>query len=368
MVEALKKLDRKFLITFGVLILLPIVLIIFLAIIQGCSNGKMSYEKYQDKMISSLKSYLKNDVPTEEGEFVVVNLNTLVEKGYIKDSKKALNDDCSGFVTVRRNGSSIESNNGGFLNYTVTLNCNNYNTLHLSDKLKEKVVTSESGLYKVGDEYIFKGDNADNYIQFFGKNYRIVSMDKDGIIKLVDSNEQEQYSIWDNKYNSEIDKNYGKTIFKDSTILKTLLSIYDNKQKISKDSKAHIVAYDVCTGKRSKNDLTVSREVDCSTRLEKQVISLLNVSDFALASTDSECNSLESKSCRNYNYLYRVAPYTWTMNSISEDSYNVFYYVGGTAYYQKASTNNVFSYVIYIDGNELYQSGEGTKNNPYILK
>ena len=48
MLEALKKLDKKFLIIAGCIILLPILIIIFLAIIQGC-NRNITYENYEQK-------------------------------------------------------------------------------------------------------------------------------------------------------------------------------------------------------------------------------------------------------------------------------------------------------------------------------
>ena len=43
MVNALKRMDKKFLIFAGLIICLPILLIVFLALIQGCGNRKDSY-------------------------------------------------------------------------------------------------------------------------------------------------------------------------------------------------------------------------------------------------------------------------------------------------------------------------------------
>jgi hypothetical protein len=368
MVDALKKLDRKFLIFAGCIILLPILLIIFLAIIQGCSNRKMTYENYEQKMISATERYLKNNVPTEESEMIVVSLNALVEKSYIKTSKKALDDSCTGEVTVRRNGSSVESNNGGFLNYTVSLNCENYNTVHLFDKITSEVVTSDSGLYLVGENYIFKGNKVNNYINFFGQDYRIMSINKDGIIKLIKSEPEGSQRIWDNKFNSEANATYGKSIYKDSVILGYLLADYKNSKKISKAARQHIVAQDVCVGKRSSDNYSISKDIDCSEVLENQVISLINVSDYAMASTDPDCDSTASRSCRNYNYLSTVALSTWTLNSSSDNTYDVFFISDGLQESQKASSYNEYSIVIYIDGNELYTTGTGSAGNPYIVK
>lgn len=372
MVEALKKLDKKFLIIAGCIILLPIVLILFLAIIQGCSNRKITHEKYESKMISSFEKYLKdeNAIPTNESETVKVELKELVEKGYIKSPEKLLGDDtCNGSVSVIRNGASIERNAGGFLNYTVNLECKDYSTVHLVDKIKENIVTDgTAGLYLVGEEYIFKGNKPKNYINFFGKDYRIVSVDKNGILKLVRNEPELTTRVWDNKYNVEVNHNYGKNIYKDSNILNSLLEDYSNGKKISKVAKSHVIGYNVCIGKRSSTDYSVSRDIDCSETLEDQVVSLLNISDYALASLDPDCNSIVSKACNNYNYLRNIASSTWTLNTISDNSYQVLYIASGLSEIQNANMYNEYNMVIYIDGNELYQEGTGSDLDPYIIK
>ena len=369
MVDALKKLDKKFLIFAGCIILLPILLIIFLALIQSCGkSGKTTYEKYEKDMIKAAEKYFKESLPTEEADFVTVELDTLISKKYLKSTEKSLDDTCTGNVTVRRNGSSVETNDGGFLNYTVTLNCENYNTTHLVDKITSEVVTSESGLYKVDDGYIFRGNKVNNYMTFFGQSYRIVSIDKDGILKLIKSEGENLPRMWDNKFNSEINKVYGKNIYKDSSILTYMLMDYQNSKKISKKAKQHIVAYDSCIGKRETLNNNISKDIDCSEVLEKQVVSLPNVSDYAMASTDPDCTTLNSRSCINYNYLSNVISTTWTMNPVSDNTYQVYYISSGTYGYQNASSIIKYNLVIYVDGNELYTEGNGSSTNPYILK
>lgn len=370
MVEALKKLDKKFLIIAGCIILIPVLIIIFLAIIQGCSGGTVTYETYEQKMISAAQKYFndKDKNPIEESELITVKLNELVNDGYIKSTEKLLEDTtCDGEVSVRRNGSSIETNGDGFLNYTVTLTCDEYKTVHLVDKITEEVVTTESGLYLVGEDYIFKGDKVKNYINIFDVSYRIISIDKDGIMKLVKSEPEITSRIWDNKFNVEVNYSYGKNIYKDSVILTYLLSDYENAKKISKKTKQHIVAYDVCIGKRSANDYSINKALDCSEVLENQVISLMNISDFAMASADPDCNSTISRACKNYNYLSKIATSTWTLNTVSENTYEAFFISDGLAEHQNANSYNEYNIVIYVDGNELYTSGEGTSLNPYII-
>ena len=368
MVEALKRLDKKFLIIAGIIIIFPIILILFLAIIRGCSNKKLTYQTYEQKMILSAEKYFKEKLPKEEAEFKSVSLNKLVSEGYIRTPEKALSDDsCEGSVTVRMNGSSIETNNGGFLNYTVDLKCKNYRTIHLIDKITEEIVTSESGLYKDDNEYVFRGNKVKNYISFYGQNYRIISIDEEGFLKLIKESPEPTTRFWDNKYNVEVNASYGKNIYKDSSILSYLLNDYQNSKKISNKAKQRIVAHDVCIGKRNTNDYTISKELDCNEILENQVISLINVSDYARASIDPNCDSTIAKSCKNYNYLSVVAPSSWTLNSIKNNTYEVLFLSDGIQEPQTANTYNEYNIVFYIDGNELYQSGTGTINNPYII-
>lgn len=371
MVNALKRMDKKFLIFAGLIICLPLLLIVFLAIIQGCGNTKVSYETYETKMISALEKYIKDTdkAPTEEGELLNVKLSTLVDKGYIKSAEKLLDDDsCKGSVTVRRNGSSLEENQGGYLSYTVELNCENHKTIHLVDKIKENVVTEESGLYKVEQGYIYKGNKVNNYINFYGNTYRIMSIDENGILKLVKSEPEATNRIWDNKFNVETNRSSGKNIYKDSVILEFLLNDYFNAKKINSKARAQIVAYDACVGKRSANNYAIDKAIDCSEKLEKQVISLINISDYASASLDSNCTSLNSRSCNNYNYLYGSISSTWTLNTSLDNSYDVLYLADGIMASQVANTYSEYNFVIYIDGNQLYTTGNGSLNNPYVIE
>lgn len=376
MVNGLKKLDKKFLIMAGSIILLPILIIVILACVRGCGGGTTTPEKYEQKMISAAEKYFeaKKLLPKKEGEVATVELKKLVSDGYIKSTEKLLKDaSCSGEVTVRRNGSTIEKNDGGFLNYVVDLVCDEYKTTHLVDKILKNAITTtenvaaESGLYKVDETYIFKGDQVENYINFYGLMYRIMSIDENGIIKLIRTEPEINSRIWDNKFNAEVNRSYGKNIYKDSQLLMYLLNDYDNPKKFTTESKQHVVSYDVCIGKRTSNDYSINRELDCAEILENQVVSVMNVSDFALASSDPDCNSTISRSCKNYNYLSKIATSTWTSNSLSDNTYEVFYISDGVSSHQNANAYNEYNIVIYIDGQELYVSGKGTSSNPYVL-
>ncbi|MBR6690841.1 MAG: hypothetical protein IKL65_05865 [Bacilli bacterium] len=370
MVETLKKIDKKILLIVGIILLLPIVIIIFLAIIQGCGNSKITPEKFEEKMISSAEKYFKENggLPKKESEVKVVNLDELVKGEYIKSTEDLLGDDsCKGSVTVRKNGSTIEKNEGGFLNYIVSLECDEYKTKTLNSVLMNDLTTSGSGLYKDGNYYVYKGDQVKNYIEFFGKNYRIMNIDEKGVAKLIKTESESLDEYWDNKYNVETEDISGKNIYADSTVLKKLIENYSNNKIISENARKHIVSKDVCVDSRSLEDGSIGN-YDCTNKLANQVISLIDINDFARASLDVDCTSIYSRSCRNYNYLKELNLMTWTVNAVSDNTYGVYYLSSGVIRSQEAGKYQNYNIVIYIDTNEKITSGKGTVDEPYVLK
>lgn len=369
MVKALKSLSKSVLFLLIFVICLPILLLIFLAIIQSCGN-RNSYDKYEKNMQIAASKYLKNkdllSSVSEDGE--LITLDALVTNGYIKSPEKVLKDSsCEGFVTARKNGNVEQLNLSGDIQYNVYLSCDKYKTNTLISNVMKDLTSSESGLYDDGINYVYKGDNVNNYVKFYGQLYRIMSVDKQGIIKLIRKNKQSFARAWDNKYNVDAEYSSGKSIYKDSLILKQLLDDYMNDRIISENARKHIVSYDACVGKRDKEDYAISYDLDCSEILTNQVISLVNISDFARASLDPDCKSISDMSCENYNYLSDTISSTWTMNSISNNSYEVYYLNSGVPRLASASQYKSYGIVIYVDGNEVVTDGSGTIKSPYVI-
>lgn len=370
MVNAIKKMDKKFKITCLVIVGIPLFILLFLAIVQGCKNGA-SYEKYEKQMVEAAEKYFKQEnlIPGSEGQKETVDLATLVNKKYIKSTEKYLDDlSCMGSISVIRNGASIEENDGGYLNYTYELTCDEYSTPLLINKIKEDLTTEGDGLYVNSEGYIYRGYKVENYIRFYGTMYRILSIDEDNNLKLLKVEPERNSRIWDNKFN--VDSNYssGKNIYKDSKILEYLINDYKNEKKFSQDVKKSIVAHDICVGKRSTTNLELSNTVECSEILEDQLISLLELTDFAKASLDENCNSIKAKSCKNYNYLKGTVTSTWTVNGVLDNTYEAYALLDGIAYAQTTNEYNTYQWVIYISGNETYTSGKGTLNDPYVIE
>ena len=230
----IKNMDKKSLRLLIIVISIPLFLLFLLFIVKGCSSGDI-YKEYQDKMISAAEKYFinNNKLPVTEGGTVTVTLEDLVKEGLITTPSKKLDDEsCSGSVSVRNNGVSVEENKGGFYLFIPDLECSKYKTKHLIDKLKKDVVTEKSGLYQVNDGYIYKGLKVKNYVKFNGKLFRIISIDNNNIIKMIKIDSEEDYYIWDNKYNVESESNDGKNDYSDSVIVDSLLELYKNMIKM----------------------------------------------------------------------------------------------------------------------------------------
>ncbi len=368
MVGALKS-NKKILIIAGVIIAIPILLIMFLAIIQGCSNTQITPEKYEEKMLTAAQNYFKDKgLPENEAEVKTVKLSTLVKKEYIKSSNDLIGDDtCKGSVSVRKNGSTVAENEGGFLNYTVYLECKNYKTNTLKSNLMKDLTTEGSGLYQDNNYYVYKGDEVNNYIKYFGIMYRIININESGVVKLIKVESESLDRYWDNKYNVEVSDLYGINIYKDSAILKYIISDYNNPKVISNNAKKHIVSTNVCVDSRDINNGTIGN-YNCVNVLQNQVATLIDASDFAKASLDPNCNSIYSKSCGNYNYLKQLNLQTWTPIATSNNTYQVYYLTNGIIKFQEASKYQNYNLVIHIDGGEKVISGKGTESEPYVIQ
>lgn len=356
----LKSVDKKIIYIFGALVGIPIFLILFLVMIKGCSSGKSSFSSYENKMISSAENYFtkKNMLPLNEGGTSTVSLSDLVSNGDISSPEKKLKDSsCTGSVSVR--------NNGGYYFYTPYLECKDYKTVYIIDKLKEGIVTEKSGLYETSDGYVYKGKKVNNYVSFFDKKYRIISIDNDGIMKLFKVDSEKDRVVWDSKYNTEVKRSYGKNDYADSYLFEVLSGTY---QKVSDKQKKHLVARNICYGNRTLKNGSIDKSEECEQILDNQFVSTLNTYDFAMASYDADCVSIYSGACINYNYLYDTVSTTWLINGVKDNSYQVYYYSQGNLLSTRAISKNKYNLVIYLSGYELFTKGDGSKDNPYIIK
>ena len=129
-----------------------------------------------------------------------------------------------------------------------------------------------------------------------------------------------------------------------------------------------LISFDVCVGKRGDLDSHLDNSSECSEVLENEKIGLLTVSDYMMASMDSNCSTTLSRSCQNYNYL--VTSYEWWLATAASDSTSMAYGVETSGTVSKESTSS-YRYpraVVMLNSNALFKSGNGTFDKPYQLK
>ena len=148
-----------------------VVVIILLIIINACSNSSGSYDKIEQKMVNAAKSYYashEKNLPKEESGTVKVTINTLIEAELLKEVKDPNNkdQDCSGYVEVTKVGKEYS--------YTPFLVCKgNYEPKYLTDIVKEsKQDEYGNGVYEMGGEYVYRGDDVKNYVSFNNQLWR----------------------------------------------------------------------------------------------------------------------------------------------------------------------------------------------------
>ena len=362
--------DQKLMKILGIVIAGFVVFILILFLIASCSNTTYTYEKLEDKMLSVAKEYYKNnesELPSQDKDTKSYTLKKMISDGKIDELSKLFGKEvkCEGNVTV--------TNNNGHYVYTPYLSCgSDYKTTILTDKIIDNsLVESGSGLYQVGDEYIFKGDAKDNYVSFAGKTFRIIRINEDGTIRLID-NEGITEVIWDRKYNAEVRDSNGINdyIAGDNLYanIKTVSDNYYNNDYIWTDEdRNYITTQNLCVGKRSEAETINDGSVECSVVLENQLFGSLAIYEYLQASLDANCTNTTNSSCTNYNWFTSIPHSFWTATGNTKSSDTVY------TIYRKPRTSlcnayNNYNLVFNLTSNVVYVEGDGTQASPYIFK
>lgn len=341
----------------GAIIGIILFLLLCVVLLSSCSK-KGSYDKLEKKLVEGAQKCITNgDVTVAEGEYATVTSDQLITAGYIKSLDKYKNDNCSGSVTIM--------NNGGTYNYIPYISCSNYTTISLKEKIVEdNLTTSKDGLYYANGEYIFKGTKPNNYVLFNDQKWLIMKIDANGNIKMIRINPSKNSVIWDNKYNEDTKYRSGENDYENSNMYELLKTRYND---YNENDKKHLIPTEVCIGKRNADTLAISMDIDCSKKISGQYIGLITPSEYALASYDKDCSIIKSGSCSNYNYLYKNIKETWTANTMADTSYDVIIFNGNFRRVY-ANESHVFHEVITVSGNEKHIKGDGTEENPYVIK
>lgn len=349
-----------------------VILFLFLFIISSCSNKKYSFKDLELQIVKNAKSYYKvheSELPSIN-TVLTVSLPDLTNKGIIGNINKLVSNDsnCSGYLTIE--------NNNNYYMYSPQITCVNteetYESKNLANILLENIVTSGNGLYSIGNSYYFRGDNVNNYIMFDGLLWRIVKINDDNSVRLIEAGMREPV-VWDDRYNSEMSSTTGINNYIhdniNSRIKDNLEAIYNNtyikKDILSDDAKGYIKETSLCIGKRSLEETTNDGSIECSQTIDNQYIGLLQLNEYIIASLDNSCINAESTSCSNYNYLADFENSYWTLTGNSENNSQV-YKIYNTVTSSLASNSGMARMVINISENTNI-NGKGTIDEPYVV-
>lgn len=200
----------------------------------------------------------------------------------------------------------------------------------------KNIVNQGDGLYDQGDEvYYFKGKNVNNYIIYSDTLWRIVEISKEKIKIVSEENETTLVYGVENTY----EDSYVRKFLNDDKLIKSLYR-----------SEDYIVNGNWC------NESIDINNYNCNAKLN-DLVGLINIQDYLRAGAkDSYLNN---------------NTYWWTI-SISKE--NEVYYIDneGEIENQNKFFDTYFSYGVRpslnLNGNIKYLSGDGTKDNPYIIE
>lgn len=348
----------------GGIILLIIILVLLNKLTQ---KNYISYENVELKLVSAAEKYYidnSNLLPNVVGSSSTVTLSTLVNGGYIKSLSNYLKDgeSCDARVVVTKNLS---------YDYIPYLNCGeNYVSTELYKKvLEDNVITNTgAGLYNISNEKVFRGEVKNNYIMLNDKLWRITRIDENNNLVLLSNFRTESYE-WDNRYNHEIDLDYGINNYNVSRIKDVIENIYYNGEILTDKERSKVVYTKACIGSRKYNEVGSYKAIECSELSEKEVpVRLFTVGEYMEASIDPYCKTLEDKGCINYNYIHDLLNSFWSITKGVKNSSYVYSITSSGVSESRTNSSKQIRYVINLGPKAIYSTGSGTYEDPYKIR
>lgn len=362
----------------GIIVVVMIVILIILFVVSSLNNKKTntySYSEIESILEKAAKDYYKDNpssLPQDDDYSVSITDTELAAAGKMNELSEYATVDgvvCTGTVTVQKEDDEYL--------YSPVLNCGDkYTSVLLSAKVinDNDVVSSGDGLYSRGGEYIFRGENVNNYVKLGKSLWRIVKIDSDESAILINEEGAGYTTPWDDRYNETKKYEAGINNYSVSRVKDYLDKVYknpdvdQNQEVLSKKDKTMLVTYDLCVGKKASDSEDKKNTEECKQKMRDQKYGLLTLSDYLYASVDPNCKSAATKSCKNYNYLIIKGDW-WLMTASTENTYDV-YAVKRTGMVEKVPASNyaLARPVIKLNSNVLFKSGKGTLEKPYKVK
>ena len=267
-----------------------------------------------------------------------------------------------------------EFNNGTYA--TIAMDNVNTEVIITSEDLKELVVTEGDGLYIDEYEegkYTYKGANPNNYITFNNENWRILSIDQNGSIKII-RNELLPNRVFDSTNSNLWDRPSDIKTYLNGDYLTSI-------QETTPNDYAKIVqkTWSIGAVTNINNNLAEQIENENNSQSESASVGLITVSEYLRANTNNElCGnfnlnnnnlSIENNdsTCKTTNWLIKNNDY-WIISPYT-GSDNLGYTILPDGQIYSASINNSYyiAPVLYLKS-DTKLTGEGTIENPYQIK
>lgn len=360
-------LRKKLLFFMGIaagLVILVLLIVWIVGLIKGTGG---SFEKAEQTMKEAAIQYYKvhnNLLPTENSE-ISVDDKTLTEGKFMEPLNKLVKKSasCTGVVIVKKEGQTYS--------YVPRLDCGkDYSSMEFYKKLTDSknIVTSGAGLYQWNGEYVYRGEDVNNYVKFSDHLYRVVRVTANNEVELILTDSKIKM-LWDDRYNVERRYNVGINDYSVSRMRTSLTDLYEGDTLFTKSAKEKLVSFPVCYGKRGEEDASKDGSTECSKTLENQKIGLLPIYQYLLVSLDASCQTASDPQCQNYNYLAENGMNWWTLTGVEHNTYHVYSVnSSGDINMSQGSTTMFIRPVIRLSSLTMLNSGNGTFENPYIIK
>ena len=270
--------------------------------------------------------------------------------------------------------------------------------------ITDNVVTSGEGLYK--DEYekgrcVYRGTNPNNYIEFNGELWRIISKEADGTYKIL-RNEALPSRAFDsggarttgycsqgnaptygcNAWSSTAhmvgspseftNESYTESVDADSEILTYLNGEYYNS--LERTFKENIVSNTWGTGAVIWQNNDLQGQITSENRYKwNGNIGLISVSDYIKANSNKEtCGTVNKNNsyystCKNTNWMYISGTSWWTISPGSIYSYTVWNINSDGYLYGNDARNSVGVRPAVFLNSSISLIGDGTESDPFII-
>lgn len=371
----------KILIIMGVAVVVIVVMAIIFKPKKDTTVSGSKYGELETKLQNAAIKYIsqhKKLLPTTTEGATKVELKTLQSNNFIGNivAVDDSNVKCEGYVEITK-----ASEDENLYRYTPYIACGEYYvTKTIGDYIIDKETedgtlerTTDSGLYKIGEEYFFRGEKVNNFIIIGSHKYRIIRIEKDKTLKLISTSITKGSYSWDDRYNVDKKSNVGINNFMKSRIHDVLVGLGEPTDEdtayFSKSELNYIIEHDFCIGKRPINDANPYSNVECAEKTPLK-IGMLTPGEAAIASLDPNCKTIYDASCVNYNYFFpngKQKSYS-TITAVADNTYQ--FYRIKTSGVNKVSVSSQTSFypVVYINPKTIFSSGTGTTTDPYIVR